>query len=64
MWYRECIEFLAGYGVSSYWLGKVFFFLNNNNYVIQVDSAKFLECVWQCGCGCFSNSFSCQNTCQ
>jgi len=18
-----------------------------------------LECVWQCGCGCFSNSFSC-----
>jgi hypothetical protein len=22
------------------------------------------ERVWQCGCGCFSNSFSCWNTCQ
>jgi putative lipase involved disintegration of autophagic bodies len=20
--------------------------------------------IWQCGCGCFSNNFSCQNTCQ
>ena len=24
----------------------------------------FLERVWQCSCGCFSNNFSCQNTCQ
>jgi len=23
-----------------------------------------LERVWQCGCGCFSNNFSCRNTCQ
>ena len=22
------------------------------------------ERVWQCGCGCFSNNFSCQNACQ
>jgi hypothetical protein len=24
----------------------------------------FVERVWQCGCGCFLNNFSCQNTCQ
>jgi hypothetical protein len=23
-----------------------------------------LEDVWECGSGCFSNSFSCRNTCQ
>jgi len=23
-----------------------------------------IERVWQCGCGCFSNSFSCRNACQ
>ena len=28
------------------------------------NKADDLECVWQCGSGCFSNSFSCQNTCQ
>jgi hypothetical protein len=25
---------------------------------------SFLEDVWECGSGCFSNSFSCRNTCQ
>jgi len=24
----------------------------------------FFGFVWQCGCGCFSHSFSCQNACQ
>jgi hypothetical protein len=24
----------------------------------------FRERVWQCGCGSFSNNFSCQNACQ
>jgi hypothetical protein len=26
--------------------------------------SEFHERVWQCGCGCFSNSFSCWNACQ
>jgi len=30
----------------------------------MVDILRDLKRVWQCGCGCFSNNFSCQNTCQ
>jgi hypothetical protein len=27
-------------------------------------ATRFVSRVLQCGCGCFSNNFSCQNTCQ
>ena len=27
-------------------------------------SLLIFEGVWECGSGCFSNSFSCRNTCQ
>jgi putative lipase involved disintegration of autophagic bodies len=30
----------------------------------KVDGWLNFGFVWQCGCGCFSNSFSCQNACQ
>ena len=31
---------------------------------VKGDVELFLERVWQCGYGCFSNNFSCQNACQ
>jgi hypothetical protein len=31
---------------------------------VYLATTKYLARVWQCGCGCFSNSFSCRNACQ
>jgi putative lipase involved disintegration of autophagic bodies len=38
---------------------------NKSNRIIVIwTSTRVYKYVWQCGCGCFSNSFLCQNTCQ
>jgi hypothetical protein len=35
-----------------------------NPYKVSWITYNHLERVWQCGYGCFSNNFSCQNACQ
>jgi hypothetical protein len=37
-------------------------FLFNRNFILFSNKTQF-SCMGQCGCGCFSNSFSCRNTC-
>jgi hypothetical protein len=38
--------------------------LNMEPSLNKKKKASSYERVWQCGYGCFSNSFSCRNTCQ
>jgi len=38
--------------------------LTQFNFLQQIRTPQHSGYVWQCGCGCFSNNFSCRNACQ
>jgi len=50
--------------VDSYSVGIAFFHSLSTLGEFSLHSHPQFKCVWQCGCGCFSNSFSCRNACQ